>query len=422
MICFSFLRVSCLTLLFIQFRLALTSISMMDATSLSLSKRSFSQMLSMTAGFNHDECSAVPLKRSRFDSQATETNPITWSPGIHFNTNLSTGEKAAVLRHMLATSLQNKSLFSYPALVALAAEHNMLRKQCELLLKDLETHSCTWACLVCSADARDAGIVTDAPQLSSEFARHPCPMSTRGARRRAQHARVDDVDKLDQEWWAQNWPQVESEATLKAIMHEHQLQTSSNALRREACSFCNHDEIHGMLKIWDKTELNILLLNKATVHLRNHFGISSIPSHQLFNGKFHACQTCRRCVKGNAFFKIPHLSWANGCWIGAIPTELGSLTYAEELAQRAAHGNICIHPQEITTLAKVLPCPVSMLYDEIVMIFVSNGGEATEDMFKRGMHHVSLLYSPRGKLRKGCSQGVTRLGGGWSRWSTPRLD
>ncbi|KAJ7579529.1 hypothetical protein C8J56DRAFT_796194, partial [Mycena floridula] len=89
----------------------------------------------------------------------------------------------------------------------------------------------------------------------------------------------------------------------------------------------------------------------------------------------------------NAFFKIPHLSWANGCWIGAIPAELGSLTYAEELviararctkcwirltagsgpqAQRAAHGNVCIHPQEITTLAKVLPRPVSTLYDEII--------------------------------------------------------
>ncbi|KAJ7597965.1 hypothetical protein C8J56DRAFT_725004, partial [Mycena floridula] len=51
--------------------------------------------------------------------------------------------------------------------------------------------------------------------------------------------------------------------------------------------------------------------------------------------------------------------------------------------QRAAHGNVCIHPHEITNLATVLPCPMSSLYDEIVIIFVSNEQEATEDMFKR---------------------------------------
>ncbi|KAJ7598738.1 hypothetical protein C8J56DRAFT_770837, partial [Mycena floridula] len=51
--------------------------------------------------------------------------------------------------------------------------------------------------------------------------------------------------------------------------------------------------------------------------------------------------------------------------------------------QRAAHGNVCIHPHEISKLASVLPRPMSTLYDEIVVIFVSNKGLATEEMFKR---------------------------------------
>ncbi|KAJ6561391.1 hypothetical protein DFH09DRAFT_886465, partial [Mycena vulgaris] len=51
--------------------------------------------------------------------------------------------------------------------------------------------------------------------------------------------------------------------------------------------------------------------------------------------------------------------------------------------QRAASGNVCIHPHEISTLATVLPRPMSTLYDEIVVIFVSDDHEATADMFKR---------------------------------------
>ncbi|KAJ6550728.1 hypothetical protein B0H10DRAFT_1720539, partial [Mycena sp. CBHHK59/15] len=115
---------------------------------------------------------------------------------------------------------------------------------------------------------------------------------------------------------------------------------------------------------------------------------------------------CSRCVKNHQFFKIPLYSWVNGCWIGSMPASLYGLTYAEELVitrahttkcwakinsgsgshllrQRSASGNVCIHPHEISTLATVLPRPMSALYDEIVVIFVSDDQEATADMFKR---------------------------------------
>ncbi|KAJ6622298.1 hypothetical protein B0H10DRAFT_1637082, partial [Mycena sp. CBHHK59/15] len=115
---------------------------------------------------------------------------------------------------------------------------------------------------------------------------------------------------------------------------------------------------------------------------------------------------CARCVKGHSFVKIPLYSWANGCWIGAIPAALYGLTYAEELViarahttkcwtkinsgdgprllqQRSASGNVCIHPHEISTIAMVLPRPMSALYDKIVVIFVSDDHEATAEIFKR---------------------------------------
>ncbi|KAJ6623612.1 hypothetical protein B0H10DRAFT_1716996, partial [Mycena sp. CBHHK59/15] len=115
---------------------------------------------------------------------------------------------------------------------------------------------------------------------------------------------------------------------------------------------------------------------------------------------------CARCVKARRFFKIPLYSWANGCWIGEIPAALYGLTYAEELViarahttkcwvkinsrfgppilhQRSASGNVCIHPHDISTIATVLPRPISALYDEIVVIFVTDEHKATAEMFKR---------------------------------------
>ncbi|KAJ7576511.1 hypothetical protein C8J56DRAFT_800163, partial [Mycena floridula] len=129
------------------------------------------------------------------------------------------------------------------------------------------------------------------------------------------------------------------------------------------------------------------------------------------------CLSCYRCVTRRRFTSIPRFSWANGCWVGDVLPELTDLTYVEELviarahttkcwaritaglpgplAQRAAHGNVCLHPHEVTKLATVLPRPMSSLYDEIVVIFVSNNQQATEEMFKR---YLTPLLVRRGRI------------------------
>ncbi|KAF9069377.1 hypothetical protein BDP27DRAFT_1222695, partial [Rhodocollybia butyracea] len=108
------------------------------------------------------------------------------------------------------------------------------------------------------------------------------------------------------------------------------------------------------------------------------------------------CQSCRRCIKHGKFFKVHLTSWANGCWIGNVPKELACLTYTEELVIARAHttkcwvklntgsasGNVCVHPHEITNLTTRLPCPLSSLYDDIVVMFVANDHAATPDIFK----------------------------------------
>ncbi|KIK63405.1 hypothetical protein GYMLUDRAFT_139385, partial [Collybiopsis luxurians FD-317 M1] len=117
------------------------------------------------------------------------------------------------------------------------------------------------------------------------------------------------------------------------------------------------------------------------------------------------CHICNEDVKGNRFVHVPLLSWANGCWLGDVPGQLACLTYTEELViarahstkcwgklkdgmnnkrtdQRAASGNVCIHPHEIQNIAQRLPQPFNTLHDEIAVIFVSEDREATAEIFK----------------------------------------
>ncbi|KAJ6531425.1 hypothetical protein DFH09DRAFT_1044626 [Mycena vulgaris] len=210
----------------------------------------------------------------------------------------------------------------------------------------------------------------------------------------------------DRDEWMAKWPQLESEASLNQIIRETRDQTTAHSLARSPCSFCNRNELVTELKFWSIADLDISLLTNTIGSLRTHYNQPNIQSHSLHNGRYEACPPCSRCVKHCTFFKIPLYSWANGCWIGDLPAALGGLTYAEELVvarahttkcwaklnsgsgsrilrQRSASGNVCIHPHEISTIAMVLPRPMSTLYDEIIVIFVSDDHEATADMFKR---------------------------------------
>lgn len=196
-------------------------------------------------------------------------------------------------------------------------------------------------------------------------------------------------------------------------MCEHRTQTTGMALARTPCSFCNHAELVSSISLYTPQELDITLLDTATTQLRDRYKVPQMQSHRLVNDLYQACRSCHNCIKGGKFVSIPFLSWSNGCWIGDVPDELAGLTYAEELviarahttkcwfkltagplAQRAAHGNVCIHPHEVTNLAKTLPRPISSLYDEIVVIFVSGNQAATEDRFKRYIVTLSPRDAP----------------------------
>ncbi|KAJ6505423.1 hypothetical protein C8R45DRAFT_817564, partial [Mycena sanguinolenta] len=96
-------------------------------------------------------------------------------------------------------------------------------------------------------------------------------------------------------------------------------------------------------------------------------------------------------------------SYANGFWIGDVPMELQGLTFLEEQCiararatkcmfkltlgpsgQFAARGNVCILPQDTTSLVSAMPVPLFRLRDEICVILVgSPDAPVTHDMLKR---------------------------------------
>ncbi|KAJ7035092.1 hypothetical protein C8F04DRAFT_1233981 [Mycena alexandri] len=363
-----------------------------------------------------EQPSSAPLPKRRrnetnqaFNSTDAETIP-------QYSHYLTDDEKNATLRHMLASCLKSTSL-APSALAAVAREHNVPRrpqKQRTLMITDLHNHSCRWSCLVRSADAQAAGqlsiteIVLVPKNRSKEVLSRE--NNLRSPARKHQREKTSRVCALNTETerleCTIDWPQVESDVSLAQIMRENRAQTSAAALSRSPCSFCNHNELLRVLKFWAVPDLDISLLEKTVDNLRTHFNQPNIKSHSLHNGRYQACPTCARCVKGRKFFKLPLYSWANGCWIGPMPVALHDLTYAEELViarahttkcwakinagtscrplqQRSASGNVCIHPHEISNIATTLPRPMSALYDEIVVIFVSDDKEATAEMFKR---------------------------------------
>ncbi|KAJ6551982.1 hypothetical protein B0H10DRAFT_1931636 [Mycena sp. CBHHK59/15] len=363
-----------------------------------------------------------PRKRRKTMNSSAAANSSAMASGstevVHLQSvpaqfvDISDEQKSHTLRYMLHKFAADPSIVSARALVTLACEHGLKRQKRPLLLSALESHLCTWACLVHSADAQEAGQLelpnTDVLRpVDRHLASHAHVPAERHklSRKRASHRHIVSLE-AERDESAIHWLQVESEESLNEIMREDRAKTTAAILAHSPCSFCNRNELVSELKTWDTSDLDISLLEKTVDSLRIHYNLPHILSHSLHNDRYQACTTCARYVKARRFFKIPLYSWANGCWICPIPAALYGLSYAEELViarahttkcwakinsgsgppilyQRAASGNVCIHPHEISTIATVLPCPMSALYDEIVVIFVTDEHEATAEMFKR---------------------------------------
>ncbi|KAK1229654.1 hypothetical protein PQX77_004252 [Marasmius sp. AFHP31] len=327
---------------------------------------------------------------------------------IHLDAVLSISEKTVVFQHVL------HHLESNDRLLSLANEHFISYRNEDSDLSPFLAHQCERRCHIREEDALASRQIPSVRPPRSTLS----STERRQRDRLAERMRAEEAEQREIEWWEENWPIVPPPSEWKDILGESLDFSTSSALERKPCSFCNRNEVASMIKTRSITDLDITLLVKATERLRTLHDQPLIQSHVSFDGAYNVCRLCWQSVKAKKFVRVPILSWANGCWIGDVPPELSGLTYVEELviarahttkcwaklnktgkknsenvasqkmknndptAQRVASGNVCIHPHEIRDLTSRLPRPLKELKDEIVVIFVSEDRQATLENFE----------------------------------------
>lgn len=95
------------------------------------------------------------------------------------------------------------------------------------LVKAFKSHACTGRCMVLSADAVEAGVMPPFPSYAP-VNRSPkskpksrrivsVESAARSSRRQAKTRTQVENDEKDKMWWSNNWPQAESDDTLRQV-------------------------------------------------------------------------------------------------------------------------------------------------------------------------------------------------------------
>ncbi|KAJ6567557.1 hypothetical protein B0H10DRAFT_1059603 [Mycena sp. CBHHK59/15] len=174
--------------------------------------------------------SSVAANSSAMVSGSTEAVHLQSVPAQFVD--ISDEQKSHTLRYMLHKFAVDPSIVSAGALVTLACEHGLKCQKRPLLLSALESHLCTWACLVHSADTQEAGQLelpnTDVLRpVDRHLASHAHVPAERHklSRKRASHRHIVSLE-AERDESAIHWLQVESEESLKEVCRlPHSLQS-----------------------------------------------------------------------------------------------------------------------------------------------------------------------------------------------------
>jgi hypothetical protein len=114
--------------------------------------------------------------------------------------------------------LDNSAIQPIVALATVARDHGILSRKKALVVSELRLHSCTWSCLVRSADAQAAGQLSAAQVIPGPPREIPPKAKDvrKHSREEASHRHLQ-VDEVDLRECAINWPQVESEEGLNQV-------------------------------------------------------------------------------------------------------------------------------------------------------------------------------------------------------------
>ncbi len=157
--------------------------------------------------------------------KSSSTNHSAVSPTVStFAQGLTDEEKTRTLRFMLHKYDNEPSTLSAKSLRAIASEHHIPYQKKDLLIQALQAHTCIWSCLVHLADASEAIQL----HLGGNTSLDPIDRSQKPSEARPRKKRRLDALQLesqavntDKEIWAENWPQIEPEDSLKEVDYNY---------------------------------------------------------------------------------------------------------------------------------------------------------------------------------------------------------
>ena len=222
---------------------------------------------------------------------------------------------------------------------------------------------------------------------------------------------------------------IPSEAVRKSCYREFYEATSNSALKLVVCAVCGRERDHrpdGVSSLDLKEIPSPSRLAPQQLH----------PEHTLFHGMLlqpegllhrdgrsfaNVCDECMRDLRRQATLP-PRFSLANNLWVGAVPTELSSLTFPEQLLiahlyprvyvfelfpksgggttaglQRGMRGNVStyelnVHAMTKMVEGKLMPRPLAVLSSLIAITYIGVGRIPKNWLhltFRVRRHHVS---------------------------------
>ncbi|KAK6974592.1 hypothetical protein R3P38DRAFT_2437559, partial [Favolaschia claudopus] len=238
---------------------------------------------------------------------------------------LSVRDKCTVVQALIVNT--KLSIIALRTMVArhenLSRRVNGKEKAAVVLRQDFVEHRCTDSCLVFVSEAHLAGLrpdvlLLDEVQQAEIFSRlqvksnkRKSVLQTDSPRKRL---RLSSTDTVNMSGSDTTFPVILTQDEKDQIVREFRASTSNTALKRYECSFCGKFELASECRLRLTTDLDISLLERAVVELRERSRqpqIQPFGSQSLVNGSYVLCHLCNSAVSKKSFHSIPLRSYAN---------------------------------------------------------------------------------------------------------------
>jgi hypothetical protein len=129
------------------------------------------------------------------------------------------------------------------------------------------------------------------------------------------------------------FPLLVSQTKKDDMIKEFLQQTGNEVLARQECSFCGLYELRSqcVLKAVDRLQISLLQAAVHELQTSSHqMNIQPFEAATVNNGMYTVCHLCALSIKQDKFISLPVHSYANGLWVGEVPSALQGLTFLEE--------------------------------------------------------------------------------------------